>query len=483
MAIWSLTKERVEKLQERIGDKEVEIDTLIKLSPKDLWTQDLDAFVEEWNHQLEEEDKQKKKFARMGRRASAKLGIGGGKGKGKKRKAGDDDSFGEDDSDFGPKKAKKAAVSKTKPGGLLSYLKKDPDPPKKSATQALKNGAATGSTAPKKSTLMEFLKKTDPDGDAMDVDPPKVNTAQPEPVKRGRPAATKKKAIVIDDDDDDEDDVFAAVAKEAEKKPAPTRQPRGAAKKAPKYALSDVDSDDDDGEDLLGDVSSMVKTIGGGKTDRPLFSATAAARPGSNTGISAKGPTRLGSSKITISDDEMDETDYKALMPQPSPARPAPRNVNDTIVESDDEDDFGFSARKATSSKVTSKPIVKAPAKPASKAAASKATKPAAATKLPPAKPIQLSPAAKAYAAKFGKGKAAAAKKKAVDSDEEMSDAADDADAIADDILSEEEPTPKPRGRRAAAVAKPKYVLDDSEEEEDEDDEEEEDDFEVDDSE
>ena len=47
MAIWSLTQERVEKLRRQIGDKEEEIDALIKLTPKDIWSVDLDAFVEE----------------------------------------------------------------------------------------------------------------------------------------------------------------------------------------------------------------------------------------------------------------------------------------------------------------------------------------------------------------------------------------------------------------------------------------------------
>jgi DNA topoisomerase-2 len=108
MAIWSLTQERVEKLMRQIGDKELEIDALIKLTPKDLWNIDLDAFVEEWNVQLTEEADRAKKIQRMGRRASHKLGIGaskGGKGK-KKRKMGDSDSEEDSDDDFGPVKKK-----------------------------------------------------------------------------------------------------------------------------------------------------------------------------------------------------------------------------------------------------------------------------------------------------------------------------------------------------------------------------------------
>ncbi|NWN33533.1 hypothetical protein GY663_30615, partial [Klebsiella michiganensis] len=85
MALWSLTQERVEKLLKQLGEKQEEIDTLIKLSPKDIWKVDLDAFMDEWNLQQEEETKRKKKIAGISRRASMKLGIGAGKsGKGKK---------------------------------------------------------------------------------------------------------------------------------------------------------------------------------------------------------------------------------------------------------------------------------------------------------------------------------------------------------------------------------------------------------------
>ena len=101
MAIWSLTQERVEKLLRQIGDKELEIDTLTKKTPKDIWCEDLDAVLEEWKMSLEDDSKRAKKaIAIKGRRTSAKLGI---TGKAKKRKAGEDD-----DSDFDGGAKKKA---------------------------------------------------------------------------------------------------------------------------------------------------------------------------------------------------------------------------------------------------------------------------------------------------------------------------------------------------------------------------------------
>ena len=484
MAIWSLTQERVEKLLRQIGDKEMEIDALIQLSPRDLWTRDLDAFTQEWHDQLEDEAKQARKIANMGRRASAKLRIGAGGPKSKKRKADDSDAF--SDSDFASKKTKKA-VTKPKTGGLLSYLNKNNSPPPKSATQALKEGAASNSTAAKPPVDNSAMTK-DGASDAV----PKEDVKPPAPSKKPRATTTKAKkpspVSIPSDDEDDEDDVFAAAAKEAKetKRAAPVRQARTAAKKVPKYVLSD-DSDDDNGDDLLGDVSTMVKGIGTNtntiSNNRPLFSESTPARPGSGhrpssaTGLAAKIPARPAARPIIdISDDE---TDYTKLMPQPSPQRPAPRNANDTMLGSDDDDAFGFGVPKATSSKPAAKPI----SKTASKAAAKPAPKPkASASTVVAKKTTQLSPAAKAYAAKLSKVKSGtkSAPKKAADSDEDMDDEEDDEEdvsALANDILSDEEdetmaePEPAPRaaarpGRRAA-TAKPKYQVPSDDESED----------------
>lgn len=469
MAIWSLTQERVEKLLRQIGDKEVEIDELQKLSPKDIWTVDLDAFVDEWNTQLNQESKRKKKIASITRRASHKLGIDGAKGgKGKKkRKMGDSDSD-DSGSDFGPVKKK----VKPKKEGLLGYLQQDLQPTKKpSAAEALKSSSAFGSVAPQKQgTLLSHLTKKDDilQADGASDSRPATTDSEVAP-KRARPVAVKnvKKPVPAIESDDDDSDVFAAVAKEVEKKPAATitasRTARGATKQAPKYNLGDSDSDSD-GDDLLGDVSNMVKTIGAGSNGVPMFKATASARPGSNGNArpgSATGGSRAAKKNSPIEIDD-DETNYEGLMPQPSPERPAPRNVNDTIMGSDD-DDFGLGVKKPVVSKLNGKLA----AKP--KAAAKPVPKTKATGALPVVKKANpLSPAAKAYALKLAKNKSAPAPKAkkpiTVDSDED--ETMEDADALADEILSDDdEPTPKPvarPGRRAAA--KPaKYVVSDDE--------------------
>jgi DNA topoisomerase-2 len=475
MAIWSLTQERVEKLLKQIGDKEDEIDALIKLSPKDLWNIDLDAFVEEWDVQLSEEAERAKKIQRMGRRASHKLGIGaskGGKAK-KKRKMGSDSDDSGSDSDFGPVKKK----TKAKSGGLLSYLR-EADAPSKEPSPAVSAKSTFGSAAPQKSTQTSLLshlkadvKKESPpqtDGPLSPAEPEAEPAPKPAAKPRGRQAAAKKAAPVISDDDEDDSDVFAVVAKEEAKKPVPApktngRAPRAAAAKpVSKYSV-DTDSDDDDD---LGDVSTMVKSIGGTTNGVPLFKTST--RPGSSSGM-PKVAKKASPSVIDI--DEGDTTNYEALMPVASPRKPAPRNANDTML-SDSEDDFSLVKSKPAASKLT-KITAKAKTVPKAKAPAAAVTK----------KSTALSPAAKAYAKRLekdesvgaSKPKAAPAKKpKVVDSDEEM----DDADTLANEILSDDddEPTPKPKptsrapaarpGRRAAA--KPaKYVVSDDDDEDD----------------
>lgn len=478
MAIWSLTQERVEKLLKQIGEKEAEIDTLIKLSPKDIWTVDLDAFVAEWDLQLAEEAKRKKKIAGISRRASQKLGIGATKGgKGKKKRKMDDSNSDDSESDFGPVKKK----AKPKKEGLLSYLQQDTQPVKKpTAAEALKSSSAFATAAaPRQGTLLSHLMKKEatPQTDGASESRPAAADDSTAAAKRGRPVGAKatKKPIAVIESDDEDSDIFAAVAKEPAKKSAAStvtsRAPRGATKQVPKYNLgSDSDSE---GDDLLGDVSSMVKTIGGGSNGVPMFKASTAARPGSN-GSARPGSAVPGTKvtkKSTVIEFDPDETNYEALMPESSPMRPA---HNGTMMSSDD--DFDLSVKKPVVSKLTAKPAPKLKA-----AAAKLPPKAKVAAAAPTVKKVSpLSPAAKAYAAKHGKGQVAppkpvakAKKPMTIDSDED--ETMEDAEAIANDILSDEdEPTPKASrapaarpGRRAAAQPA-KYVVSDDEAESDE---------------
>ncbi|CUM64521.1 uncharacterized protein PRCAT00002126001 [Priceomyces carsonii] len=53
MSIWSLTRERYEKLLKQRDDKQEELTDLLKLTAKDLWNADLDEFVKQWHKFLQ----------------------------------------------------------------------------------------------------------------------------------------------------------------------------------------------------------------------------------------------------------------------------------------------------------------------------------------------------------------------------------------------------------------------------------------------
>lgn len=492
MPMWSLTQERVERLRRQIGDVEMDIDALIKLSKEDIWKKDLEDFINEWRFQLEDEERRLRKVQNMGRRTSSKLMTGGGRGAAaaRKRKAatGDDP----DDADFAAPKAKKTAAAKKKEqpvNSLANFLNKttskepttsgdgagDSDEdfdmeilPKKSRTAA--SAAAKPKPKPKTEDDNFDLEEVPANGssrasvqpaaDPMDLD-------DEEPAPKAKPAAKrgpKPKAKPADDSDDE----FLEIARATSKQAAPT----GRARKPVKYtALSDSDSDN--GDDMLGDVSQMVKGIGGDDSNaKPLISERS--RAGSSASLMAP-------SKSKVSEFDPDETDYSKLVPQNSPRRSIqvkPKDVSRIEDDEDEEEEDETPAKPAPKAKAAAK------AKPAPKKAAAAAAPKARGRPKKDAAPA-LSPAAKGYASKLAK--TSKAPKKAVDDD--FSE--DDIDAMANDILdspagrmdiSDDEPAPRRAAasrpsRRTAAATKKSYVI-----EEDSDEEESADDFEEDES-
>ncbi|KAK2757563.1 DNA topoisomerase 2 [Arachnomyces sp. PD_36] len=449
MALWSLTQERVEKLRRQIGDREMEVDALIKLSKEDIWKKDLDEFLEEWRFQLEDEEKRRKKLAGLGRRASTKLKTAA-KSTARKRKALGDDP---DDGDFGVRKPKKATttVNHVKPkNGLLNYLGKASPKGK----QPAKNSRA-------KDTGVDGADDFD---DLDEVVPPKSKSSSAD--------ASKTK------EESDEEVI-----------PMTTSRTARTARKPIKYANSSG-SDSENGDDLLGDVSKMVKGIGGSGGDsvlepRTLFSERS--RPGSSTGLK---PTTKPSKAATEFDP--DETDYSKLVPQQSPRRSlVVKSKEPNPVSDEDEEPVNAANEDEDSDEVVvtkskKAPAAKAKAAPAKSAKASTTTargkgKKETTKAAAPAKKLQPSPAAKAYASKQAK----ASKKKISD---DLSD--DDIDAMANDILdspsagvggdpdSDDSPAPpvkkaaapastRPSRRAAATSKKPAYVIEDDSDEED----------------
>ena len=99
MKLWSLTKEKYEKLLRQKQEKEIELENLLKLSAKDLWNADLDEFLKGYDEFLKYDDEL---------RNGDDSGKAKGKGKRKRKSADEDD-------DFDPsKKPKRRRVKKVK---------------------------------------------------------------------------------------------------------------------------------------------------------------------------------------------------------------------------------------------------------------------------------------------------------------------------------------------------------------------------------
>ena len=443
MPLWSLTQERVEKLLRQIGDKEMEVDTLIKLTKEDLWKKDLDDFIAEWKFQLEDE-RQRARSIVKGRRASKKFKIAARGPPVKKRKGLGDDL---DDSDFDMPKPKKMAKAP-----------KDHQLPKIIQGPKANPWAAFVPTSRKASTdgasdEIEML-----DGIKNVALVQKNTKAGPRPRADEMEAHSdlkvvpKSKPVKLEDN-----------AKEEAKRPA-ARQARAVAKKAVKYAGSS-DSDSDNGDDMLGDVTKMVKGLPVVDPDplsesRPFFSASFS-RPGSSAGYKAasKAPSK---GPIDLSDDE---TDYTKLVPQQSPRRSILITARESNITDDEDDDIRPISVKP-------RPIAKAPSvEPKAgrvvAAAAWKKVKKDVAKKpsVGPSKKGLHSPVAKAYAKRL-------AKKQVMESDEEIAAIADDIlDSPASDESIEDVPPPRkaaarPARRAAAATKKPSYAFDDDDDDE-----------------
>lgn len=498
MPLWSLTQERIEKLRRQIGDIEMEVDKLIKLTKEDLWRIDLDAFIEQWRTEIDQEGKRKRRLQNMGRRASRKVTVGASGATTKKRKGlGDRD----DDDDFEDRpKAKKPAASKAAAAPKVNrkevYVPKNKQP---LIDNMFTSGQGTMGKHPPRSH----------DGNSSEVEPMPDSAADAKAVgKKGKTSAKPKAIAVLDDTD--EEVVTKPVARKA----------RAAASKPISYGAGS-DSDDSNGDDLLGDITNMVKGLPNGEskssTDTKSLFATSLSMPNGNTSLKPQSTAAATRNYAEISDD--DNTNFMGLVPQQSPRRSINVTKNAMLTDDDDEDEdeirpLTTNKSRSQASKpsksaqiVKSKPAVKpeseveveaididdddddivptktkarttaaatsrattarskpskgASSKPAAAAAAAKkdAALPKKKTTAAPSKksqPQQLSPAAKAYAAKQAKNNNAKLKTKAnnllLDSDDE----AEAIDAMADDLLDSPPPAPAPAavaaGRKGKSV-------------------------------
>ncbi|KAK7541834.1 DNA topoisomerase 2 [Phyllosticta citricarpa] len=347
MAIWSLTQERVEKLLRQIGDKETEIDELIKKSPKDLWTTDLDEFVEEWETQEKLAENEAKESRKKGRRASSKLKIGSKAPK--KRKADDSDAMSDDDFEIKPKK--KAVASKQ--SFLSGFMNKYPDSVVNKAA-AKPKAAESAPKGKSNNMLMDFLttrEKKEASTTPMEIDGASDEPVTKKPISKPRNAAAKPAPKPIDVDDMSDGDDFA---------PEPAPKPKANARKAAPKKM--VLSDESDGDDFEPEPEPAPK---------PRANARKAAPK-----------------KITISDDS-DADDFEPEAepePEPEPApkpktngrKAAPKKI--TISDDEEADDFEPEPEPQPKKAPAKKPVISDDSEieedpaPKSKAAAAKAS-------------------------------------------------------------------------------------------------------------
>ncbi|RVX73300.1 DNA topoisomerase 2 [Exophiala mesophila] len=322
MALWSLTQERVEKLQRQIGDKEVEIDILMKKSKEDLWKADLDEFSAEWKFQLEDEHNRKRNI-RKGRRVSKKFATSASaKPGGKKRKGGLGDHYDDDGSDFeeyAPKAKKGAPAAKAlKTEDSFDSASSAPvvKPAKRAAAKAAKPINLDSETsdfeemllpvAEPKKVVEKTVKKRPVEESFAGSD---MEEVQPQPKKRApsaKPAAKpegqrsitsytapktnaikramEQRKLYSDGSSDpfDEPEAEAPLKEVSDfNEGRPKANPRGGrVKEVKKYTIdSESESGSDNGDDLLADLGDMVKGLPKAEKPAPEVKAVVAPKP------------------------------------------------------------------------------------------------------------------------------------------------------------------------------------------------------------
>ena len=210
MPIWSLTLERLEKLERAIKAKKAEHDELQAKTEKDLWCADLDEFLVEWDAQEALDAKIKTNIRRMGRRVSKKIGAG----KTRKPKAEDD---------YEPEK--KSRGKKAAP---------------KVETKSSQRFADMFSAKPK-------LKQEATDDDAFDDDDDFSALSRSKPAAKPAPKTSAAQSRSL----------TTSARPSAEPEPAPVK--RVAAVSARKFM--DLSSDSDNDDDMLGDIGDLVKGV------------------------------------------------------------------------------------------------------------------------------------------------------------------------------------------------------------------------------
>ncbi|EGX92916.1 DNA topoisomerase 2 [Cordyceps militaris CM01] len=309
MPIWSLTAERLEKLLEAIAKKKAEHDELQAKSEKDLWCEDLDAFMAEWDKQVAIDAEIQTKIRRLGRRVSKKIGAG------KSRKIKDED-------DYEPEKKSRAK-------GKAAVAKPAAAKPKVESKSA-QRFADMFSSKPrvKKEVDAEVVELSD---NFSDDDFAALSR---------KPAAPKRTKAVS---------AAASAAQSQSEEPEARPMKRAAASKA--RTMLDDDSESEDQDDDMVDVGSMVKGIEAAKestSTAPLIKSVSARSfqidDDDDDDVLASSPPAQSMSKEDVLDSLLSDEDKarakprsstltgydsvkKIARPKPAAAKPKPKAV------------------------------------------------------------------------------------------------------------------------------------------------------------
>lgn len=161
MPIWSLTKERYEKLLQQKAKKEDELDELLKKNPRDLWNSDLDEFSKAYETFLKEDEI---------KRTTLITGKKGGKGRKRAKPEDDDDEY----TGGAKKKAKKKSEKlDLRVGELVPIPEYVPPKVKKEAKvkaestptpeTSVSSGGSGSDKAKKSATVKQEVKEEEPE--------------------------------------------------------------------------------------------------------------------------------------------------------------------------------------------------------------------------------------------------------------------------------------------------------------------------------
>ncbi|KAI0771045.1 type II DNA topoisomerase [Trametes elegans] len=346
MAIWSLTKEKTDKLLQQAKEKEMELLALLELTPIQIWQTDLDAFLEQWKwackdweSKLMEADSAAGGGGKKGKRKQAKLPFT----QPKKPKA-------EDDEDFKPgkpaPKSKKASDAATKkaadaakkppsvvPSGSDVVIKRDddddddvvPPPPKKRA-----NGAAAKKAAmkiesdsdvemvdapPKPAARRKVATKIESDSD---FETPLSKDKEKGKAKAG--SATKRKTPDVEIDDSDDDMLIKPAAKKK------------------KASTSPVEIDDDDDDSVPpppkknGKQAAVTDFFGKAAPAAATAKKPVARKASANSQAAKSKPVSTGRKAAKKVESEDDFSDDDAVPPPPKPRAEAPKRATRGVV-------------------------------------------------------------------------------------------------------------------------------------------------------